>query len=141
MPPRLDNAAGPETIVAPPSGEGHLACSHELGPDGVLPLRHDGRDLVLYRTASGKATLLDAHCPHLGAHMGFGGKVVGDALRCPFHGWCFDEGGQCVAIPYSPRIPAAARVGAWSVIEQDGAIRLSAVPQTANDAAQKGDAE
>src|SRR5690349_18065891 len=29
----------------------------------------------------------DATCPHRGAHLGFGGRLEGDAVRCPFHGY------------------------------------------------------
>ena len=34
--------------------------------------------------------VMDAHCPHLGAHLAVGGRVEGECLRCPFHGWKFD---------------------------------------------------
>jgi 3-ketosteroid 9alpha-monooxygenase subunit A len=30
--------------------------------------------------------IFDATCPHRGAHLPFGGKVLGEILRCPFHG-------------------------------------------------------
>ena len=44
---------------------------------------------------------MDAHCPHLGAHLAVGGRVEGDCIRCPFHGWKYDGGaGKCVEIPY-----------------------------------------
>ena len=33
--------------------------------------------------------MLAAHCPHMGAHLGFGGRVVGEAIRCPMHGFSF----------------------------------------------------
>ena len=66
--------------------------------------------------------MLDAYCPHLGAHLGAGGKVEGDTIRCPFHGWRFDGDGACVEIPYAQRIPPKARLRAWPVIERNGAI-------------------
>lgn len=28
----------------------------------------------------------DAHCPHRGAHLGYGGRVAGEFVVCPFHG-------------------------------------------------------
>ncbi|WP_420437385.1 Rieske 2Fe-2S domain-containing protein [Candidatus Poriferisocius sp.] len=40
-----------------------------------------GKDLVLYRTESGEARLIDAYCPHMGAHIGAGGKVDGDGTE------------------------------------------------------------
>src|SRR5262249_50230708 len=61
--------------------------------------------LVAFRTEAGALTVLDAHCPHLGAHLGYGGKVKGDTLVCPFHAWEFDDKGSCARVPYSPRVP------------------------------------
>jgi cholesterol 7-dehydrogenase len=50
---------------------------------------------------SGEVSLMKAHCPHLGAHLGVGGTVVGDNIRCPFHGWEMNAAGEAVVIPYS----------------------------------------
>jgi nitrite reductase/ring-hydroxylating ferredoxin subunit len=71
---------------------------------------------------NGAIRAVDAVCPHLGAHLGAGGKVVGNTLKCPFHGWRFDGTGACVAIPYAARIPPKARVRSWDVREQNGQI-------------------
>jgi len=61
-----------------------------------------GENLVIFRTEEGRACVMDAYCPHLGAHLGFGGRVVGDCIECPFHGWKFDgRDGHCSSIPYS----------------------------------------
>ena len=68
---------------------------------------------------------MDAHCPHLGAHLAVGGKVEGDRLRCPFHGWAFDgESGACVDIPYGEgtRIPARAAARAYPTLERNGMV-------------------
>jgi len=35
-----------------------------------------------------------AFCPHMGAHLGMGGVVVGNSLQCPFHGWSFNVAGM-----------------------------------------------
>ena len=37
--------------------------------------------------------VVHAFCPHMGAHLGMGGMVVGNLLQCPFHGWSFDASG------------------------------------------------
>src|SRR4051812_28198646 len=93
-----------------------IACfSTELPTSGVLPLKYFGQDLVAYRGEDGSAHLLDAFCPHLGAHLGHGGKVCGGSIRCPFHAWRFDGDGTCVEVPYAKKIPPAARVKAWRV--------------------------
>ena len=34
-----------------------------------------GNELVAFRDAGGKVVVLDAHCPHFGAHRGVGGRI------------------------------------------------------------------
>ncbi|MCG8591114.1 MAG: Rieske (2Fe-2S) protein [Proteobacteria bacterium] len=106
-----------------PNGWFAVGWSRELQTGDVKPLRAFGQDWVLFRTRSGQARVLDAYCPHLGAHLGEGGRVVAESLRCPFHGWQFDgESGRCTAIPYCERIPDAARVGALPTQEKNGMV-------------------
>jgi 3-ketosteroid 9alpha-monooxygenase subunit A len=101
----------------------YMVCwSADLGPSAVLPLRYFAKDFVLFRGESGKPTLLDAHCPHLGAHLGYGGCVEGDDIVCPFHGWRFSSEGRCVDVPYASRIPPRAAVGAYTVAEHSSMI-------------------
>ncbi|TFH22636.1 MAG: Rieske (2Fe-2S) protein [Myxococcales bacterium] len=99
-----------------------LAYSEELGPGEVKPVRYFGRDLVMFRTERGRAQAFDAFCPHLGAHLGYGGSVVGETLRCPFHAWRYDCSGACVEIPYAKRIPPAAHMKTYPTIERNGMI-------------------
>ena len=67
--------------------------------------------------------VLDAYCPHLGAHLAVGGTVEGDSIRCPFHGWRYDgKTGACVEVPYATRIPPAAKVKRWHTREQNGFV-------------------
>src|SRR5277367_7101993 len=91
-----------------PNGWFAVATSDELRRGEVRPLRAFGRDLVMFRTASGQPAVLDAHCAHLGAHLGKGGRVVNETIECPFHRWRYDAGGQCNEIPYARRIPPRA---------------------------------
>jgi 3-ketosteroid 9alpha-monooxygenase subunit A len=107
-----------------PNGWFQVATADELPPAGVKPLRYFGRDLVLFRTESGLPKVLDAHCPHLGAHLGHGGKVKGDCLECPFHAWKFDGAGACVEIPYAKKIPPRAVLQTWPVREVNGMIMV-----------------
>lgn len=104
-----------------PRGWFQLAWSGELSTEAVMPLHYFGRDLVLFRGESGAVSVLDAHCAHLGAHLGYGGRVVRDNIRCPFHGWVWDGGGNNVSIPGRPR-PMKCQVGAWDAVESDGFI-------------------
>ncbi|MDY7226062.1 Rieske 2Fe-2S domain-containing protein [Hyalangium rubrum] len=105
-----------------PRGWFQVAWSEELPAGGVLPLSCFGRELVLFRTEAGEAHVLDAYCPHLGAHLGHGGRVHQGNLQCPFHGWTFNGQGACVAIPHAPKIPPGATLNAWPVQELNGVI-------------------
>ena len=91
-----------------PFGWFGVAFSHELAIGEVKPIHYFGRDLVLFRTESGVPRVLDAYCPHLGAHLGHGGSVSGESIACPFHGWQFDGGGYCTSVPYASKIPPRA---------------------------------
>jgi 3-ketosteroid 9alpha-monooxygenase subunit A len=106
-----------------PNGWFQVAYSDELPKSGVLPLKYFGRDLVMYRGEDGTPYVLDAHCPHLGAHLGYGGKVEGNCIKCPFHAWQFDGGGKCTSVPYSDKPPPAkAKIRNWHVREVNGLI-------------------
>ncbi len=60
-----------------------------------------GQDLVLFRDAQGQWGLLDRDCPHRGADLAYG-RLEGDGLRCPFHGWKFAADGRCLETPAEP---------------------------------------
>jgi len=106
-----------------PNGWFAVAWSRDLHTGDVRPLQYFGEELVLFRTRSGQARVLDPFCSHLGAHLGHGGRVMGETIRCPFHGWQYDgESGACTQIPYCERIPPKARVRAWEVQEKNGMV-------------------
>ena len=89
----IDARAGPRhtpgheaTLDLPiPFGWFALAFSSDLEPGDVQPLYVFDEHLVLFRTDNGVAHATAAFCPHLGAHLGHGGRVEGDHLVCPFH--------------------------------------------------------
>jgi nitrite reductase/ring-hydroxylating ferredoxin subunit len=101
-----------------------VAWSDEIPAGGVEPLLVDGREFALYRDEEGEPHVLDAHCRHLGAHLAYGGAVEGRALRCPFHGWRWEPDGACSDVPYSKRIPPAARIRSWPVADRNGLVLL-----------------
>ena len=101
--------------------------SQELKTGEVKPLHYFDHDFVIYRGESGKVAILDAHCPHLGANLSSdGGRLSGDNLICPFHGWTFDTTGKCVEIPYANKIPERAvhALRGWPVMEKNGFIAI-----------------
>jgi 3-ketosteroid 9alpha-monooxygenase subunit A len=100
-----------------------IGWSAEFGASEVRPLQYFGEDLVAYRDESGELHLLEGHCKHLGAYIGHGGKVVGDCVECPFHGWRWGPNGDNTYIPYAPDRPnKALTLRVYPVQEQYGCV-------------------
>ena len=84
------------TLPGTPFGWFRLASFDELGREKVIPVSALGKDFVLWRSELGDDVVaMDAHCPHLGAHLGYGGRVIGGEIECPFHGLTFNGQGSC----------------------------------------------
>jgi phenylpropionate dioxygenase-like ring-hydroxylating dioxygenase large terminal subunit len=82
------------------------------------------QDLVVFRDAGGRAHVLSNTCTHRGGSLA-GGKVRGDHIQCPYHGWQFDGAGQCRRIPSlgnAAAIPARTRIDAYPVVEKYGIV-------------------
>ena len=109
-------------ITPYPRGWFMVALSSELAPGEVKAVHYFGQELVLFRTESGKPQLFDAYCSHLGAHLGHGGRVIGEQIQCPFHQWQYDCSGKCTTVPYASKIPPNARMRTWHVDEVNGLI-------------------
>ena len=107
-----------------PTGWFQVAWSKDVLPGKATALKYFGKDLVLFRDAHGVAKVLDAHCPHMGAHLGINSEVQDGLIVCPFHGWRFNGDGECVDVPYAQRIPKRATVECWVVHEVNEAIMV-----------------
>jgi nitrite reductase/ring-hydroxylating ferredoxin subunit len=57
-----------------------------------------GQDIVVWRKKDGSLGAIDARCPHMGASLAVG-RVVDDAVECPYHGFRYDDTGQCIETP------------------------------------------
>ena len=104
-----------------PNGWFSVGAGAELAAGAVRPVSYLGREFVLFRGEDGVARVFDAHCPHLGAHLGIGGTVCGTGLTCPFHGWTFDGDGKLADVPGVDRTPRAG-TRSWPVRERNGQI-------------------
>ena len=60
-----------------PTGWFQVAWSDEIKVGDVHKMHYFGQEMVAWRAQSGRITLMDAYCEHLGAHLGFGGHVEG----------------------------------------------------------------
>lgn len=96
-----------------------VAYEKELAPGRPLGVRLMGTPIALFRTRAGPAGLID-RCPHRNVPLS-GGKVCGDALACPYHGWVFDAFGRCVAVP-GVRGETGARATPVAVTSRHGLI-------------------
>lgn len=105
-----------------PTGWFQLDWSDNLAPGEVKRLHVFGQDVVLYRAEAGDVRVVDAVCPHLGAHLGHGGSVKGNCLVCPFHGWEFGLDGANTHIPFLERANPRVRLKQWTVEENSGLV-------------------
>jgi phenylpropionate dioxygenase-like ring-hydroxylating dioxygenase large terminal subunit len=90
-------------------------------PVGVTRL---GEKLVLWRDKAGKVVCMHDLCPHLGAKLSQG-KLNGETLACPFHGFEYDSSGMCQYIPalgLQGSIPKALRVSTYPTYEASNLI-------------------
>jgi phenylpropionate dioxygenase-like ring-hydroxylating dioxygenase large terminal subunit len=92
-----------------------------------------GEHWVVARTDAGWIALAD-ECPHRRAPLSEG-RVVGESIECPYHGWQFGPGGACVHIPaLGERAVLPSRAGcraAWGVVERYGLVWVAPrQPQT-----------
>ncbi len=108
-----------------PNGWFAVIDSHDLKVGAVKNVSCLGLNLAVFRGEDGRAHVVDAYCPHLGAHLAVGGTVVGDCIQCPFHGWEFNgDTGKCTRIPTTNKIPDVARVKAYNTLELNGYVNI-----------------
>ncbi|MCU1639859.1 MAG: putative oxidoreductase [Nocardia sp.] len=122
--PRADQYPMPSV----PDGWYAVLRSAHLRRGKVVSLHYFGRALVAFRGSDGEVAVRDAHCPHYGAHLGAGGRVVDGKLECPFHGWQFDTDGSCASAPFAARAPRVA-LGGFPVREHSGLIFVYTGPE------------
>ena len=105
-----------------PNGWYAVALADEVKPGELISRHYFSKEIVIYRTQSGVVRVIDAFCPHMGAHLGKLGEVKGERLRCGFHGFTYDGSGRCVATSYDGNLPQKAQLRLWDVREQNGLV-------------------
>ena len=76
-----------------------FAAAAEMDETPTKPVRLMGEDMALYKDKSGTYGLVELHCPHRRADLSYG-MVEEDGLRCNYHGWKFNEKGDCLSQPF-----------------------------------------
>ncbi|OBH49301.1 Rieske 2Fe-2S domain-containing protein [Mycobacterium sp. E2479] len=107
-----------------PTGWFQVAWSDEIGVGDVHTVKYFDQEMVAWRAQSGELTVMNAYCGHLGAHLGYGGRVVGDVLQCPFHGWQWNPQGRNVCIPYQDRPNRGRRIRTYPVVERNESVYI-----------------
>ncbi|HEY5841366.1 MAG TPA: Rieske 2Fe-2S domain-containing protein, partial [Mycobacterium sp.] len=107
-----------------PTGWFQVAWSAEVGVGDVHRMKYFDRDLIAWRAESGRLTVMDAYCEHLGAHLGHGGHVEGEVIECPFHGWQWNHEGRNVCIPYENRPNRGRRIRTFPVVERNESVYI-----------------
>ncbi|MPZ51064.1 MAG: Rieske 2Fe-2S domain-containing protein [Dehalococcoidia bacterium] len=110
-----------------------IAASTQLDENPVMPVKLLGESLVLYRDRSGTLGLVQQECGHRRVNLVFGIPEE-EGLRCPYHGWRYDETGQCQEMPSEPpesTFPDRVKLLAYPVQELAGLIFAYLGPQPA----------
>ena len=94
-----------------------------------LPVQLLEQPLVLWRNAEGLVQAFNDRCPHRGARLSMG-RVENNNLECPYHGWQFTSGGQCVKVPAVPDFvpPPSQCVKSFEVQEAYGLVWVRLEP-------------
>ena len=111
----------PQLLPPLPRGWYAVAFASDVRPGQLIRRTFAGQQIVLWRGQSGQVRMMDAYCPHMGAHLGYGGAVLGDCVVCPFHGFRFAADGRCVATGYGAE-PPALRIPTLPVRETNGLL-------------------
>jgi vanillate O-demethylase monooxygenase subunit len=69
--------------------------------------------VLLFRKDDGAAVALEDRCCHRQAPLSMG-KLIGNVVKCPYHGLEFDASGKCVKVPSQDMVPANANTGCGS---------------------------
>ena len=83
----------------------------------------DEHHLVLFRTDSGEIGALEDRCAHRNAPLSQG-RVCGENLQCPYHGWKYGADGRVADVPAlrDPGCATGLRVPHYRAIESQGFI-------------------
>jgi phenylpropionate dioxygenase-like ring-hydroxylating dioxygenase large terminal subunit len=89
-----------------------------LGKGRIVGKMLLGEPVLLGRAADGAVFALRDVCPHRGIPLHYG-RFDGREIECCYHGWRFDPGGRCVAIP---------SLASGQELDESGRIRVKSYP-------------
>jgi 5,5'-dehydrodivanillate O-demethylase oxygenase subunit len=110
-----------------------VAAATQLDENPVRRVKLLGESLILYRDRKGTLGLVADACAHRRVNLIFGIPEE-EGLRCPYHGWLYDETGQCIEMPAEASdstFPSRVKIDAYPVEELGGLIFAYLGPQPA----------
>jgi len=99
-----------------------IAETKEIKKGEILSRTFANQQVIIYQTESGKVVVMDAYCKHMGAHLGHGGRIKGEVVECPFHGFCFNAAGVCTQTGYDSKPSARLKTYSWPVKVTGGLV-------------------
>ena len=93
--------------------------------DGApVPVQIMSELLVAYRASDGSVGLMQEKCPHRATSLVLA-RNEENGLRCIYHGWKFDQAGQCTDMPTEPadsKFHEKVRARAYPCVEAGGMV-------------------
>jgi phenylpropionate dioxygenase-like ring-hydroxylating dioxygenase large terminal subunit len=83
--------------------------SKQIPPARPVGAVRMGERLVFWRDTAGRVACQRDLCPHRGAALSRG-KIRGDAIACPFHGFEYDATGACRLVPSNGKSVAPPKI-------------------------------
>ena len=75
-----------------------------------------GQSVVMFRSGSNSVTALEDRCAHRWAPLSKG-RLIGDEIACPYHGFRYDATGACTHVPTQSHVPGLLKVRSFPVRE------------------------
>lgn len=72
--------------------------SREVKKGMIVGVTRMGEKLAFWRNSLGINSVMADKCPHRGVALSVG-KLRGDRIQCPFHGFEYDTSGSCALVP------------------------------------------
>jgi nitrite reductase/ring-hydroxylating ferredoxin subunit len=70
----------------------------QVGRKKPVRMKLLGEEITFFRGKDGQVKAIWDVCPHRGGSLAHGDCHFPGTISCPYHGWTFDETGECVAV-------------------------------------------
>lgn len=100
--------------------------SNEIKKGKITSVTRMGEKLVAWRDGHGQVAVMSDKCPHRGVAFSTG-KLIGNCIQCPFHGFEYDVSGNCKLVPANGKNaepPKALHVNTYPTREEHNFIYI-----------------